>query len=224
MKIDVTDQLIKIHIENLEERFPSPESVLSMITDQRQIIIDYVDVGLVNVGFNSFDSYKKAYNESTSSKHFMEEALTEAYKGIARKDGGPFGSVIVLDGEIIGRGHNLVLLNNDPTAHGEVSAIRDACKHMNSPHLDGAVLYTTSYPCPMCLAAMMWAHIDQFYYGCTVEDAKQIGFDDTEFYHRFLSNDSQDNISDGQIKHKNIMRSECVQLFNYYETLNPTKY
>lgn len=168
--------------------------------------------------YNSILEYKTIYEEIRSHAKFMNEALSEAYKGIARNDGGPFGAVVVMNGQIIGKGHNNVLLNNDPTAHGEITAIRDACKNFGEPHLDGAVLYTTSYPCPMCLAAMMWAHIDTFYYGCTIEDAKRIGFDDSKFYHRF--NDTKS----GGIKNIQIMHDECIQLFDYYESLDHETY
>ena len=161
---------------------------------------------------------EKGDEDAANHIKFMNEALSEAYNGIARGDGGPFGSVVVMNGQIIGRGHNNVLLNNDPTAHGEITAIRNACKNFGKPHLDGAVLYTTSYPCPMCLAAMMWAHIDTFYYGCTIEDAKKIGFDDSEFYHRF--NDTKS----GGIKNIQIMHDECLQLFDYYESLDHETY
>jgi len=118
---------------------------------------------------------------------FMEIAIEEAREGIKNGHGGPFGAVVVKDGEIIGRGHNCVLKNNDPTAHGEVMAIRNACQNLNTFDLSGAVLYTTCYPCPMCLCAMMWANIDKCYYGCTSKDADEIGFRDDNFYDKIAS-------------------------------------
>ena len=90
---------------------------------------------------------------------FMQAALEEAYAGIEAGDGGPFGTVIVRDGEIVGRGHNRVVVNQDPTCHGEMEAIRDACKNLGTFDLSGCELYTTAEPCPMCLGATLWANI-----------------------------------------------------------------
>ena len=113
---------------------------------------------------------------------FMSEAFAEAEKGIKARDGGPFGAVAVRDGKIIGRGHNTVVAGNDPTAHGEVMAIRDACKNVGSFDLSGAALYTTCYPCPMCLGAILWARIEKVYYCAAGADAAAAGFDDSFFY------------------------------------------
>ena len=113
---------------------------------------------------------------------FMEEALKEAKKGIHAGHGGPFGAVIAKDGKIIGRGHNEVVKNNDPTCHGEMMAIHDACKNLGTFDLSGSVLYTTGYPCPMCLGAILWANIEKVYYGCNLEDTDKIGFRDSRFY------------------------------------------
>lgn len=112
---------------------------------------------------------------------YMMLAIEEARKGITNHEGGPFGSIIVKDGEIIGRGHNMVLKNHDATAHGEVSAIRDAGKRIGTHDLSGSVLYTTGEPCPMCLCACMWANISKIYYGCTIADNDRIGFRDARF-------------------------------------------
>ena len=113
---------------------------------------------------------------------FMQAALEEAYAGIEAGDGGPFGTVIVRDGEIVGRGHNRVVVNQDPTCHGEMEAIRDACKNLGTFDLSGCELYTTAEPCPMCLGATLWANIPVVYYGCTREDSDEIGFRDEVFY------------------------------------------
>lgn len=113
---------------------------------------------------------------------FMEEAVLEAEKNLLTNDGGPFGAVIVKDGEIIARGHNEVLKNNDPTCHAEMQTIRAAAKALGSFDLSGCVLYTSCYPCPMCLAATIWANIKVIYYGNTAEDAAQIGFRDDYIY------------------------------------------
>ena len=142
---------------------------------------------------------------------YMEMAIEEARKGIDGNEGGPFGSVIVKDGEIVGRGHNQVLLLNDPTCHGEVQAIRDACKRLSTYDLTGCTIYTTGEPCPMCLAACMWANIDLIYYGCTIEDNAEIGFRDARF----------DDLLGGRRKVKGYLKPEgregCLQLFKEYK-------
>ena len=109
---------------------------------------------------------------------YMAEAIREALDGISHGHGGPFGSVIVRDGEIVGRGHNKVLKNHDPSAHGEIAAIRSAGRRLKTHDLSGAVLYTTGEPCPMCLFACLWANIEKVYYGCTIADNASIGFRD----------------------------------------------
>jgi len=113
---------------------------------------------------------------------FMQEAVNEAIKGMAANEGGPFGCVIVKNGKIIGRGHNKVTSTNDPTAHAEVTAIRNACKNLNSFQLDDCIIYTSCEPCPMCLGAIYWARPNKVYYGSNQEDAANIGFDDQFIY------------------------------------------
>lgn len=109
---------------------------------------------------------------------FMESAILQAREGIAANEGGPFGSVIVKDGAIVGKGHNQVVINRDPTCHGEMQAIRNACKNLGTFDLSGCELYTTGEPCLMCLTACMWANIDKVYYGCGLKDNDAIGFRD----------------------------------------------
>ena len=113
---------------------------------------------------------------------YMKEAVKEAREGIRKNHGGPFGCVIVKNGVIIGRGHNMVIKNNDPTCHGEIMAIHDACAEVNNFSLKGCELYTTAEPCPMCLGAILWAGIERVYYGCNIEDTEKIGFSDSNFY------------------------------------------
>lgn len=113
---------------------------------------------------------------------FMLMAIKEAKKGIQKGHGGPFGAVIVKDGEVVGKGHNQVVKNNDPTCHGEIMAIHRACKKLGTFDLSGCEIYTTGEPCPMCLSAILWANIDKVYYGCNIEDTKEIGFRDSDFY------------------------------------------
>lgn len=113
---------------------------------------------------------------------YMKEADKLANQNILTDDGGPFGAVIVKDGKIIGRGNNQVIKNNDPTAHAEVTAIREACHNLKTFSLEGCELYTSCYPCPMCLSAIIWSNIKVVYYGNTKEDAAEIGFRDNMIY------------------------------------------
>jgi tRNA(Arg) A34 adenosine deaminase TadA len=116
---------------------------------------------------------------------FMRRAIELARIGMKAGAGGPFGAVVVKDGEIIGEGHNRVLATNDPTAHGEVVAIREACARLGTFSLAGCEIHTTGEPCPMCLGAIHWARIGRIYYGFSISDAAAIGFDDREFYRQF---------------------------------------
>ena len=149
---------------------------------------------------------------------YMQMAIDEAREGITNHHGGPFGTVIVRDGVVVGRGHNKVLKNNDPTCHGEVDAIRTACARLGTFDLSGCELYTTGEPCHMCLCACMWANISKIYYGCTIEDNGRIGFRDDKF----------DGIFGGRDKMPGYMtemdRAACQQLFDEYLALEHTTY
>jgi tRNA(Arg) A34 adenosine deaminase TadA len=120
---------------------------------------------------------------ATPHPEFMREAIRQAIAGVAGDLGGPFGAVVVQQGQIVGRGCNCVTSTNDPTAHAEVMAIRNACRQLGVFHLTGCELYTSCEPCPMCLAAIYWAHIDRYFFGCTAEEAAAAGFAD-DFIHR----------------------------------------
>lgn len=115
---------------------------------------------------------------------FMKIALEETESGIKNNEGGPFGCVIVKNGIIVGRGHNQVVMRKDPTCHGEVMAIRDACKNLDTFDLSECELYTTGEPCPMCFGAILWSNIAKVYYGCNIEDTEIIGFRDKRFYEK----------------------------------------
>lgn len=117
---------------------------------------------------------------------FMQRAIELARFGMNQGAGGPFGAVVVRNGTIVGEGWNRVLASNDPTAHGEITAIRDACARLESFSLEGCEIHTTGQPCPMCLGAIQWARIGKIYYGFRIEDAAAIGFDDTEFYRQMM--------------------------------------
>lgn len=114
-------------------------------------------------------------------KTFMRQAIALAVENV-RNGGGPFGAVIVKDGKVVATGVNRVTLDNDPTAHAEVSAIRAACTRLGTFNLEGCVIYTSCEPCPMCLGAIYWAHIDKIYYGANQMDAAAVNFDDSFIY------------------------------------------
>lgn len=150
----------------------------------------------------------------------MREAIREAEKNLLTDDGGPFGSVIVKDGIVIGRGRNLVLKNNDPTCHGEMQAIRDACANLGTYDLTGCELYTSSYPCPMCLGAIIWANIKKVYYGNSAEDAKAIGFRD-DFIYQFIEGKCVDK---NVLEFEQIGQEEAIKAFKCYQKENKTIY
>jgi len=137
-----------------------------------------------------------------NKEQFMKEAVIAALKGMNNNEGGPFGCVVVKDGEIVGRGNNKVTSTNDPTAHAEVTAIRDACNNLNSFQLDGCEIYTSCEPCPMCLGAIYWARPDKVYYGSNQIDAANIGFDDEFIYKEIPLPNSERSIPFEQLARK----------------------
>ena len=143
------------------------------------------------------------------AKELSEENLTT-------NNGGPFGACIVKNGEIIGRGANHVLKHNDPTAHAEIEAIRDACKNIGSYDLSGCELFTSCYPCPMCLSAIIWANIKEVYYGNTKEDAENIGFRDA-FIYEFLDKLAKGNSDKNTLDLECMDRDETIEVFNKYK-------
>ena len=143
---------------------------------------------------------------------FMKIAQESAEYGSSHQEGGPFGAVIVdKEGNIIAKGNNMVLKKNDPTAHAEVTVIREACKKLGTYDLSGYVLYTSCEPCPMCLSAIIWANIKEVYYACTRDDAGEIGFRDDVIY-EYLEGKKKDLINLKQID-----RDECINLFKKYK-------
>lgn len=153
-----------------------------------------------------------------SNHDYMQMAIEEARIGITQKHGGPFGSVIVKDGKIISKGHNMVLKNNDPTAHGEMMAIRKAGEILGTHDLSGCTLYTTGEPCHMCLCAILWANIDKVYYGCTIADNGLIGFRDDKFNEIF---GGRELLGDLLVQ---VDREDCLELFNEYNNLEHEGY
>lgn len=143
---------------------------------------------------------------------YMKIAKEQANKNLKTNDGGPFGACIVKNGEIVGRGRNQVLKNNDPTAHAEVMAIRDSCKNLNTYDLSDCELFTSCYPCPMCLSAIIWANIKTVYYGNTKTDAAEIGFRD-DFIYDFIKNLIENKENSKVLKLINIDRDETIKEF-----------
>ena len=147
--------------------------------------------------------------DNTINDHagFMDQAIDMAFKGVLTNEGGPFGCIIVKDGQIIGKGNNKVTSTNDPTAHAEVMAIREACKTLNSFQLDDCVVYTSCEPCPMCLGAIYWARPKKVYYGCNKTDAAKIGFDDNFIYKELDLKPGNRSIPFEQINKETAMRA-----------------
>jgi guanine deaminase len=135
--------------------------------------------------------------------NFFEIACAEAEQGMLNGDGSPFGAIVVKDDKVIGRGHNQVLSSHDSTAHAEIIAIRQAEQVLGNHDLTDCEIYTTCYPCPMCMGAILWARISKLHYGCTTDEAATIGFDDRTFYealsnpgtNRFIAMEHYDNPS-----------------------------
>lgn len=143
---------------------------------------------------------------------YMKRAIELSQKNITN-GGGPFGAVIVKDGKIIGEGFNKVTANNDPTAHAEVEAIREACKALSNFDLTGAEIYTSCEPCPMCLSAIYWARLSKIYYANTKKDAAAIEFDDDFIYSEIPKSIEQRKISMVQM-----MRPEALEVFKAWQT------
>ncbi|MGH9463759.1 MAG: nucleoside deaminase [Vicinamibacteria bacterium] len=148
-------------------------------------------------------------------RRFMEIAIAEAYRGIERGHGGPFGACVVLGGEVLATGHNEVLKSNDPTRHAEICAITRAAKHMSSPHFKGCEIYSTTEPCVMCFAAIHWAQIPRLYFGTTVGDVKRLGFNELVVSNQTLKRlgKSKVNVTAG------VMLDECRGLLKSWKSL-----
>lgn len=164
------------------------------------------------------DCTSKLQQVAEAQSEFMQIAIQEAREGINNGDGGPFGTAIVRDGVLIASGHNHVLAYNDPTCHGEIDAIRKACKRLGTFDLTGCELYTTGEPCHMCLCACMLANISKIYYGCTIADNEIIGFRDNKFDQIF---GGRDKLGDYMTE---IDREACLRLFQDYSKMDATKY
>lgn len=151
----------------------------------------------------------------------MEKAIDISRQKMNEKQGGPFGAVIVKKGEIVGRGWNKVTSANDPTAHAEISAIRDACSQLKTFDLSGCEIYTSCEPCPMCLGAIYWARISKIWYANTAHDAAFVaGFDDEDFYQEFTKSMTERKIPSAQIE-----REKAIKVFEEWrEKENKIRY
>tara|TARA_B100000686_G_C16408079_1_gene770772 strand:+ start:327 stop:791 length:465 start_codon:yes stop_codon:yes gene_type:complete len=145
------------------------------------------------------------------NKEFMKMAIELSIESV-NKNGGPFGCVIVKNNKVIAKGSNKVTSTNDPTAHGEIVAIREACKKLNNFNLNGSELYSTCEPCPMCLSAIYWARISKIYYANTREDAQKIDFDDSFIYSEF-----EKKIKERKIPMIQMMRNEALKAFELWD-------
>ncbi|HEX6334544.1 MAG TPA: nucleoside deaminase [Flavisolibacter sp.] len=148
----------------------------------------------------------------TREEQFMHEAIKLARNGVEKNEGGPFGCVIVRGDEIVGRGNNKVTSTNDPTAHAEVVAIRDACRNLNTFQLDDCEVYTSCEPCPMCLGAIYWARPKIVYFANSREDAARIGFDDSLIYEEFGV-----DLEQRRIPIRSIGRDEALKVFEMWK-------
>ncbi len=152
-----------------------------------------------------------SFYDKEQAEKFMQYAIGLGRKGMEAGSGGPFGAIVVKNGQIIGEGCNRVLTSNDPTAHGEITAIRDACKNIQSYDLSGCELYTSGEPCPMCLSAIYWARLDRIFYGFRIQAATEASFDD-EFIFRELNKPA----SERKIPQIQILETEALKVLNDY--------
>jgi len=150
--------------------------------------------------------------QSSSPEYYMREAIRLSKENVEKGSGGPFAAVIVKDGVIVASGVNLVTTNNDPTAHAEVVAIREACATLKSYQLENCEIYCSCEPCPMCLAAIYWARISKIYFANTKEDAAAIDFDD-----QFIYNEIDLPIEDRKLPTTQLLREEALEAFSKWE-------
>ena len=148
-------------------------------------------------------------------KDFMDLAIDLSDDNFDKKYGGPFGACVVKEGTVVGKGINRVIKNQDPTAHAEIVAIREACKKLGTNDLSGCELYTSCFPCPMCLAASIWANIKVIYYANTKEDADKIGFRD-DFIYEYIDKLAKGTIDKKVLNLKSLNREDAIKVFEQY--------
>lgn len=149
------------------------------------------------------------------NENFMQEAIELAKKNLDLKNGGPFGAIIVKGGKIIGRGCNTVTSTNDPTAHAEINAIRDACRNLDSFQLEDCEIYSSCEPCPMCLGAIYWARPKKLYFAASREDASEAGFDDEEIYREL-----ELPVDNRKLPTEQILQAEAKNVFQVWKELD----
>lgn len=152
-----------------------------------------------------------SFYDKEQTEKFMRYAIELGHKGMEAGNGGPFGAIVVKNGKIIGEGCNRVLVSNDPTAHGEITAIRDACKNIQSYDLSGCEIYTSGQPCPMCLSAIYWARLDRIFYGFKIEAAAEAFFDDA-----FIFKELNKPASERKIPEIQILETEALKVLKAY--------
>ncbi len=151
--------------------------------------------------------------EQTNHHKFMRVAIELSKQNVQQGLGGPFGAVIVKDGEVVAASANTVVPSNDPTAHAEIATIRLACQKLNTYNLKGCIIYTSCEPCPMCLGAIYWAHLDKIYYGNTKADAAAIHFDDQLIYEEI-----ERPVAERELPAEQLLREEALEAFKLWET------
>jgi guanine deaminase len=154
----------------------------------------------------------KSPDDMEDQKKYMRAAIDLASENVKIDNGGPFGAVVVRDGKIIGKGINLVTSTNDPTAHAEIVAIREACKYLGKHDLSDCEIYTSCEPCPMCLGSIYWARIGTLYYAATKDDAEKVNFIDAQIYREFSLSKAQRSIPSVQM-----LREEALKVFEAWE-------
>jgi len=153
-------------------------------------------------------------------RQFMRKAIRLAQKGMDSNSGGPFGAVVVKNGVVVGEGYNCVTSENDPTAHAEIIAIREACKNLKTFQLDDCVIYTSCEPCPMCLGAIYWARPKKVFYACTRQDAADAEFDD-----QFIYDELELPMNERKVDFENIDRDEGRHVFEkWMQKTDKTEY
>ena len=145
----------------------------------------------------------------------MLEAINLAASNLKNGNGGPFGAVVVKNGEIIGKGSNTVTSSNDPTAHAEINAIRDACKNLGHFQLDGCEIYSSCEPCPMCMGAIYWARPAKLFFAANRKDAEMAGFDDSKIYQELRL-----DFNEREIPNEQMLRNEALEVFEKWNQLD----
>lgn len=156
--------------------------------------------------------------QNTTPEELMKQAIKLAEEGMHKNQGGPFGAIVVKDGKIVGKGNNQVTSTNDPTAHAEILAIREACKNLNTFVLSDCEIYASSEPCPMCLAAIYWARLKKIYFAATCADAAKIGFDDT-----LIHAEMKQSLDQRIVKSQQLLRAEALKVFRAWENKSDKK-